>query len=173
MWPQRGIRTASAHLIKIVPKRANVREPVPSSLIHFRKLDDDYMVADPVPDVRDWPVRLLEGRIVGVTEDLVIDTSTMTARYIEVKVRRDLLESNENRWMLVPVESIRIDAKSAQVLVDHLPASALADATRHRGRLPSADEQRIIVSYFEAKPARRYTVVKPRRLDLPAKKKTS
>ena len=31
--------------------------------------------------------------------------------------------------------------------------SALADATRHHGRLPTADEERVIHAYFDTTPA--------------------
>jgi hypothetical protein len=154
MWlPQRGIRTASSHLIRIEPKREYPRPLVPGSLIHLGELGDDYMVADPVPDVRDWVVTLLDGRHVGVIEDLVIDTSSMSARYAEVRIDSHVPKGKEHRWMLVPVELLRIDAKSARVMVDYLPDGALADATRHRGRLPTADEERVILAYFATTPA--------------------
>jgi sporulation protein YlmC with PRC-barrel domain len=153
MWQQRAVRTASAHLIRIEPKRGYPRPLVPGSLIHLSEVADDYRVADPVPDVRDWVVTLLDGRHVGVVEDLIIDTTTMSARYAEVRIDRDTLSGKEHRWMLVPVESIRIDAKSARVMVDYVPESALADATRHHGRLPTADEERIIHAYFDTTPA--------------------
>lgn len=153
MWPQRALRTASAHLIRIEPKRGYPRPLVPGSLIHLGELGGDYMVADPVPDVRGWLVTLLDGRYVGIVQDLIIDTSSMSARYAEVRIDRATLTGKEDRWMLVPVESIRIDAKSARVMLDYVPESALSDATRHRGRLPTADEERVIHAYFDSTPA--------------------
>lgn len=138
--------------IQIVPKRDNARAVAPGLLAHLSDIDDDYMIADPFPDFRDWKVTLPDGRRVGKVEDVIVDTSTMTGRYIEVKVDRDVLLSDEDRWVLVPVESARVDSDETRVVIDHLPAGGLDGAPRHRGELPTAEEQRAILAYFEITP---------------------
>ena len=138
--------------ILIVPKRDGARAVAPGALAHLSDLDDDYMIADPLPDFRDWKVTLPDGRRVGTVDDIVVDTSTMTGKYVEVKVDRDVLLGDEDRWVLVPVESIRVDADGTRVVVDRLPAGGLADAPRRRGQLPTAEEERVIVAYYDGRP---------------------
>jgi photosynthetic reaction center H subunit len=141
------------HSIRIVTKRENPRAVAPGLLTHLKDLDDDYMIADPVPDFRDWKVTLPDGRRVGKVDDLIIDTSTMKAKYVEVKVDPGVLPGAEDdRWVLVPIESVRIDEDETRIVIDHLPAGGLADAPRHNGRMPTPDQQRAILAYFEIIP---------------------
>jgi hypothetical protein len=137
------------HSIQIVPKRDEVPAVAPGLLAHLGDLDDDYMIADPVPDVRGWTVTLPDRRRVGVVDDILVDTSTMTAKYVEVKVDRDVLLGEEERWVLVPVESMRVVDDDLRVVIDHLPAGGLADVPRHDRRRPTAAEQRAVLAYFE------------------------
>jgi sporulation protein YlmC with PRC-barrel domain len=122
-------------------------------LVHLGDLDEDYMVVDPVPDFRDWALTLADGRHVGKVDDLIIDTSTMTAKYLEVHVARDVHLGHEERWILIPVEAVRVDSDEAQVVIDHLPSGGLNGAPRPRGLVPTADEQRVIHTYFELEAA--------------------
>ena len=143
----------SSYVLKIVPKRDDARALAPGLLAHLGDIEDEYMLADPVPDFRGWPVTLPDHRRVGMVDDIVLDTSTMTGRYVEVRVDHGVLLSDEDRWVLVPVESVRIDHEESRVVIDHVPVGGLADAPRQEGRLPTAEEQRAILAYFEIMPA--------------------
>lgn len=135
--------------MRIVPKRDGAWAVVPGALARLSDLDDDYMLADPLPDFRDWKVTLPDGRRVGTVEDILVDTSTMLAKYVEVKVDHKVLLDEEDSWVLVPVESVRIDTDNDRVVIDHLPAGGLAGAPRHNRRLPTPEEQDVILTYFE------------------------
>lgn len=137
------------HAMRIVPKRDDASAVVPGALARLSDLDDDYMLADPLPDFRDWKVTLPDGRRVGKVDEILVDTSTMLAKYVEVKVDHKVLLDDEDRWVLVPVESVRIDAGNARVVIDHLPVGGLAGAPRHHRRLPTPEEQDAILTYFE------------------------
>jgi sporulation protein YlmC with PRC-barrel domain len=137
------------HPIRIVSKRDDAPAVAPGLLAHLSDLDDDYMIADPVPDMRDWVVTLPDGRRVGVVDDIVIDTTTMTAKYVEVRVDAEVLLGDENRWVLVPVEAARVDADGLRVIIEHVPVGGLADVPRPDRRVPTAEEQSAILRYFE------------------------
>jgi sporulation protein YlmC with PRC-barrel domain len=139
-------------MLQIVPKRDDARAVAPGLLAHLRDLEDDYMIADPVPDFRSWPVTLPDGRRVGTVDDIVLDTSTMMGKYVEVKVDHDVLLSDEDRWVLIPVESVRVEDDESRVVIDHLPVGGLAGAPRQEDRLPTVEEQRAILAYFEFTP---------------------
>jgi len=42
------------------------------------------MIAEPDPDIRGWKVVLTDGQPVGKVDDVIVDTSDMTVRYLEV-----------------------------------------------------------------------------------------
>jgi sporulation protein YlmC with PRC-barrel domain len=97
-------------------------------------------------------VTLPDGRRVGRVDDVVIDTSTMRAKYLEVKVDHDVLLSDEDRWVLVPIEDVRIEAEAPRVIVQQLPVTTPADVPRHDHRQPTIEEQRAILAYLEIVP---------------------
>jgi sporulation protein YlmC with PRC-barrel domain len=140
------------HSIPIVPKRADARPVAPGLLAHFSDLDDDYMIADPIADFRHWDITLPDGRRVGKVDDLIVDTSTWMVKYVEAKIDKDVLLADEDRYTLLPVESVRLDEADAHVVIDHLPIGGLAGAPRQRDRLPTPEEQRAILAYFEIVP---------------------
>jgi hypothetical protein len=47
------------------------------------------------------------------------------------------------------VESVRLDVNETEVVVDHLPVGGLAHVPRSKGELPTSEEQRAILAYFE------------------------
>ena len=81
---------------------------VSSRLVH---LDDvaDLKVADGDPDIRGWDVRTADGRRIGRVEDLIVDTATMKVRYIEAKLDRETTRSDQDRYVLVPIGTARLD----------------------------------------------------------------
>jgi sporulation protein YlmC with PRC-barrel domain len=135
--------------IRIVPKREDAPAVATGLLVHLGDLDEDYMVLDPVPDFRDWPLTLPDKRRVGKVDDLIIDTSTMVGKYLEVHVARDVHLGHDERWILIPVEAVRVDSDQTRVIIDRLPAGGLNGAPRQHGRVPTIDEQRVIHAYFE------------------------
>jgi sporulation protein YlmC with PRC-barrel domain len=142
-----------ANAIQIVAKRDNPRALARGILAHLDEIADDYMIADPTPDFRDWKVMGADGQHIGKVDDLIVDTSTMTVRCAEVTLDRDVATDAEDRFVLVPIELVRIDPDHAYVALDHLHGAGLADAPRHHGRVPTADEQRVVLAHFEITPA--------------------
>ena len=138
-----------AQLIRIVPKKDDAKAVEPGVLAHLEELEDDYKIADDVPDFRNWKVSLADGRRVGRTGDLVVDTANMAGKYVEVKVDKEVALGDDDRWVLVPLESVRVDDKDDCVVIDRLPAGGLAAAPVRRDRLPTPDEQRAINRYFD------------------------
>lgn len=61
--------------------------PALSSLADLR----DFTVADGDPDVRGWDVFTGEGRRIGEVHDLLVDTTAMKVRYLDVHLDRELL----------------------------------------------------------------------------------
>lgn len=83
---------------------------------------EDFQVAEGEPDVRGWDVLGGDGRKLGEVDQLLIDTTAMKVRYLDVDVEDDLVESDQDRHILIPIGFARIDEDSDQVIVDNLDA---------------------------------------------------
>ena len=70
----------------------------------------------------------------------------MSHRPIRVVPKKD---DEKDRSLLVPVELAHIGADTAKVVLDHLPAGGLANATRRSRGLPAADAERATLAYYE------------------------
>jgi sporulation protein YlmC with PRC-barrel domain len=140
--PFAGDAKMTADEIRVVPKNDDATV-APGLLRHLSEMNG-FMIADPAPDIRGWKVELSDGRKVGSVSDLVVDTTDRRVRYLEVKADHHVLGTDDDEWMLIPVRPARIDEKAQAVVVDRLPATALAGAPRFtRGALTKAQEQQL------------------------------
>jgi sporulation protein YlmC with PRC-barrel domain len=120
----------------------------PGIYAHLSELKD-FAIPEGEPDIRGWEVRLPDGRKVGKVEDLIVDTSDMSVRYLEVKVPKDVLLSNEDSWVLVPISAARLDEDHDAVIVDRLPGKGLAGAPRFAHGNPTTAQDRALRQYYE------------------------
>lgn len=114
--------------------RPTVDSTVPAGSTPLARLKDlnDYRVADGDEDIRGWEVRTPDGRKVGKVEELIIDTSALKARYMEVKVDKDITDAAEDRWAFVPVGTATLNEKQKQVVIDRFPTNALFTADERK-----------------------------------------
>jgi photosynthetic reaction center H subunit len=77
-------------------------------LVH---LDDvsELQVADGDPDIRGWDVRTADGEKIGKVKDLIVDTGLMKVRYIEARIDKEVLNASDDRHVLIPIGSARLD----------------------------------------------------------------
>lgn len=100
---------------------------------------DNYEVADGNADIRGWDVRTQDGRKVGTVEELIVDTTALRARYMEVKLHRDFAGGDEERWALIPIGTAQLDEKEDEVIVDRIPAAGFL-TREERSREPLTRE---------------------------------
>lgn len=99
---------------------------------HLRKLNDtrDLTVAFGDPDPRGWNVESIDGQHIGHVNDLIVDTDTMKARYLDVAVNPDLVREHD-RHLFVPTEAVRIgdrERDERRIAVPLSPDRAMAAA---------------------------------------------
>lgn len=116
--------------ISVIPKTDDAHAPR-GELVHLSELPG-YVVADPSPDFRDWPVTLRDGRTAGKVDDLVVDTDELIVKYVEIELAREFRGGDEAEWLLIPASAIRPDETHATVTVDRLPADGLSNIPRSR-----------------------------------------
>jgi len=113
---------------------------------------DDYKVADGYPDIRGWDVKTADGRTVGEVKDLIADTAAMRVRYLDVEVDRTIGElardattpGDQERHVLIPVGTVRLDDARDDVLVDGYTAEQIAGLPRYAGGAIPADYERTL-----------------------------
>jgi photosynthetic reaction center H subunit len=96
---------------------------------------DDFEVADNSPDVRGWDVVTREGRRVGEVEELLVDTSAMKVRYLDIELDDEVRRSDSDRRVLIPVGQARLDDRDDRVLVDNMSVDQFRTLPTYNGRL--------------------------------------
>jgi sporulation protein YlmC with PRC-barrel domain len=86
-------------------------------LAHLHDLKD-YKVADGEPDVRGWMVKTMEGVKIGKIVDLVVDQDAMKVCFLKVLLNRDTLDLKDDRNVLVPIETARLNDDEDLVIVN-------------------------------------------------------
>ena len=69
---------------------------------------DDFEIADGEPDIRGWSVKSADGKEVGTVENLIADPDAMEIRYLEVKVKHELLGTKDDEQVLIPIGAARL-----------------------------------------------------------------
>lgn len=103
----------------------------------------DFEIAEGDPDVRGWAVISSDGREIGEVDEVLIDTSVMKVRYLDVAVFDDLLADGEERHILVPIGYARLDETDDQIFVDGLSSDRLR-------QIPPYGRERIAPDYEES-----------------------
>ena len=69
----------------------------------------DYAVAHDDPDPRGWRVESSDGRRLGRVADLIVNTESMQADYLDIEIDADIRQGSENsRRLVVPASAVRV-----------------------------------------------------------------
>ena len=117
-----------------------------SRLAHLNDLDD-YKVADGEPDIRGWAVKTADGRKIGEVEDLVVDFQAMKVRYMEVELDRKQLGLDEDRHVLLPIGTARLNDDDDVVVVGQDATAVAGLPTYGHGTTPLHDERALHERY--------------------------
>lgn len=94
---------------------------------------DDYQVAGDA-DPRGWTLVSGDGREIGRVNELLVDRSELTARYLDVALDEAALGLEPvDRHILVPVEQVRLEQKKKRVAVAGLLPSDFTDYPQYGG----------------------------------------
>lgn len=113
-------------------------------LVHLDDMDQ-YKVAEGDPDIRGWTVKTVDGRSAGKVEGLVVDADALRVEYLDVELDRKNLNLQDDRHVLVPISTARLDDDHDDVMLSTLTATDLAALQPyHKGQpiVPSASVPR-------------------------------
>lgn len=109
---------------------------------------DDYKVADNDPDIRGWDVRTAQGLDIGEVDGLIADPATMHVRYIEIEAEGKHLGTDRNDYLLVPIESARLDDDEEIVILGAFPEAGLRGVPRFGRDDLTADHDRKLSEFY-------------------------
>jgi uncharacterized protein (TIGR02271 family) len=109
--------------------------------------DSDLEVADDNPDVRGWEVISADNRRIGEVDDLLVDTTAMKVRYLDVEVDDELRGTDEDKHILIPIAYARLNEDDDRILINELSSEQVRAVPAYTGRLDPQYEQSL-GSYF-------------------------
>ena len=109
-----------------------------------------FKVADGDQDIRGWEVKTADGKKIGKVEELIVDPAERRVRYIEVKADRKALGIDDDRHLLVPIGTARLEEKGNNVLIERLPARGLAGAPAYKRGAITRDYETSLRDYYGA-----------------------
>lgn len=83
-------------------------------------------VAKDDPDIRGWDVTTSDGQDLGEVKDLLVDTRTMKVHAVEVELEGSRFNWNDNRRVVVPVDSLRVNRDDDEVVISGLHKDEIA-----------------------------------------------
>lgn len=86
----------------------------------------DFQVAEGYPDIRGWNVVAADNRTCGRVHELIVDIETMRTRYLDIRLDSAASGLDEERDVLVPIGTARLDDRNDRVILDEATASRLA-----------------------------------------------
>lgn len=92
--------------------------PGRARLVHLGEVKGEFKVAEEDPDIRGWDVRSSDGRNIGKVEDLIVDTGLMKVRYMEVKIDKDAVGGDDDRYVVLPIGEARLDDDEDDVYIN-------------------------------------------------------
>jgi uncharacterized protein (TIGR02271 family) len=93
---------------------------------------EDFEIAEGEPDVRGWNVLSSDGEQIGEVDQLLVDTTAMKVRYLDVDLDEDRLGINEDRHILTPIGYARLDEDRNQVVVERLRSDEVTGLPPYR-----------------------------------------
>jgi sporulation protein YlmC with PRC-barrel domain len=109
-----------------------------------------FQVAEGDQDIRGWKVKTPDGKNVGKVEELIVDPAERRVRYMEIKVDRKVLGIDDDRHILVPIGTARIEDDGNDVLLDRLPAQGLTGVPVYNRGPITRDYETSLREYYGA-----------------------
>lgn len=109
-----------------------------------------FQVADGDQDIRGWKVKTADGRKIGKVEELIVDPAERRVRYMEIKVDKKVLGVDDDRHILVPIGTARIEGDGNDVLLERLPAQGLAGVPPYNRGPITRDYETSLREYYGA-----------------------
>lgn len=143
---------------------------------HLYYLDElsDYKIASGYPDIRGWPVKDMDNRIVGKVDNLLVSKQMERVVYLDVEVDQSIIDARHDPYgqpadpqvrefinkegenhLIIPVGLVSLDEKTKEVFSSRISHRTFAETKRiSRGAHLERDyEMAVLRSYGRNRPA--------------------
>ena len=105
-------------------------------MTRFERLSrlNDYTVDRHQADPRGWDVINSSGRSIGEVKDLIVDTSTMKATYLDVELDAKLFDMRGDPHVLIPMERAERQNREKRLLVPGLDSARVQELCAERAQ---------------------------------------
>ena len=93
----------------------------------------DYKIAKDNPDVLGWRVVGADGESLGIVRDLIVDPKVMKARYLSVVADRKFFNTDNDKYMLVPIGVAALDRSNKRVFVSSIDSNSIGKYPVYQG----------------------------------------
>jgi uncharacterized protein (TIGR02271 family) len=109
----------------------------------------DFKVAEGDPDVRGWDVLSADGRKIGDVDNLLVDTTAMKVRYLDVDIDDEHITDGQDRHILIPIGYARLDENDDHIFVDSLNTTNLGQIPAYRHEPLTREYESSLRSHFD------------------------
>jgi photosynthetic reaction center H subunit len=107
----------------------------------------EYEVADDDPDVRGWDVITADNKTIGKVKDLIVDTTSMKVRYLDIRVNDDITGVDDHH-LLMPIGTASIDEKKDVIRAGNMETVTILKHPKYEGGKVTRDyEESLRKSY--------------------------
>jgi hypothetical protein len=106
----------------------------------------EYEVAEKGMDIRGWKVMGRDREVIGEIEDLIVDTSAMKVRYLDIDVDNELLEGQDGRHVLIPIGLANLDSEGDEVSIPTLDRTVIANCPAYDCESVTRDYEETLLS---------------------------
>jgi PRC-barrel domain protein len=138
--PRRGYRVFSARRTRR-PAATDPRRLVPISR------NPDLRIVSGKADPRGWSVIDRRGIVRGAVHDLLVDLAALKVRYVVCGLAAET-EEGTTRWVLIPVEFLRLEPGASVVLLPTFSAALVAALPAYASAPPDAATEAAILERF-------------------------
>jgi sporulation protein YlmC with PRC-barrel domain len=116
----------------------------PDLRLQFLRDTREFRIPKDEVDIRGYDVLSSDARKVGEVHDLVVDTRALTVRYAQIEVDREYLGPKNNNYVLVPIDTARIQEREKNLFLPDLTAAQIASMQSYDGEALTPDYEETI-----------------------------
>jgi photosynthetic reaction center H subunit len=116
----------------------------PDLRMQFLRDSKEYRIPKDEVDIRGYDVLSSDARKIGEVHDLVVDTRALKVRYAQIEVDREYLGPKNNNYILVPIDTARIQEREKNLFLPDLTAAQVASMQSYDGEALTPDYEETV-----------------------------
>ena len=128
-------------------KRDATETPEDRRLMSLTEMKN-FRISKGEPDIRSWDVVTADQKRIGEVHDLIVDTSALKVRYLDVEIDPKILGIKKSSHVLIPIAGANLDDDDNRVYINRLTSSDIASIPAYDHRPLVRDYERHLLGIF-------------------------